>query len=112
MWNVIQCILSDIVGYAGETLFNVSCPLWKEWKPTTTDASLKYEYRVKAKGANRAMLFYYGDNPDSTPSMFPVGNPNEHMLTEVELYIVDSVGDNANMTFNVTVWLPILWFTQ
>ncbi len=92
-----------ILGLAGETLFNVLCPLWKEWEPTTTASPLKYEYRVKAKGANRAMLFYYGDNPRSKPSMFPVGNPNERMLTEVELYIIDSVGDYSNVTFNVTV---------
>ncbi len=88
---------------AGKTPFVVECPEWQEWEPPKPGATLKYEYRVKPKGGNRAMLFYYGANPFSTPSMFPVGNPEHGMLTEVELYIVDSVFDSVKMIFNITV---------
>ncbi len=83
-------------------MFNVACPYWKEWNPPK-GVTLKYEYRVKPKGSNRALLFYYGDNPDSTPSMFPVGNSRHGMLAEVELYIVDSALDFVKMIFNITV---------
>ncbi len=91
------------LGYAGQTLFSVVCPEWKEWEPSRPDVTLKYEYRVKPKGGNRAMLFYYGDNSLSTQSMFPVGNIMQGLKNEVELYIVDSIGDYMRVIYVVTV---------
>ncbi len=49
------------------------------------------------------MLFYYGNNPFSTPSMFPVGSVLAELQNEVELYIVDSVGDYMKVIYTVTV---------
>ncbi len=49
------------------------------------------------------MLFYYGYNPFSTPSMFPVGSIFAELQNEVELYIVDSIGDYMKVLYTVTV---------
>ncbi len=88
---------------AGKTFFHSVCQEWLEWKPPRPGATLKYEYRVKPKGADRAMLFYYGYNPYNTPAMLPLGNPEYDMLTEVEISVVDSVFDSVKIILNVTV---------
>ncbi len=96
-------LMLPVPGIAGVTLFNVTCPAWREWEPATPDATLKYEYRVKSLGASRSMLFYFGDNSRSAPTVFPVGNVMEGMQLEVELYVVDRIGDYKKSIYNVTV---------
>ena len=94
----------SITGFATLTKFTVSCINWEEWMPLTPDATLKYEYRVKAFGAVRTLLFYYGTSSSSTPVVLPVGNIQINFINSLELYIVDSVGDAQKFYWNVTVY--------
>ena len=55
----------------------------------------------------RSYLVYYGNQGLSSPSMLPMGNYEIGFLNEMELYIVDSVGDNYLQLQNVTVSIKV-----
>ena len=89
-------------GYSAFTNFSVVCENWEEWRGTGQGV-LKYEYRVQQYGAKRSLLFYYGHDPGSTPSMYPVGNHEMEFLCEVILLVYDPIGDYFLLKQNVTV---------
>jgi hypothetical protein len=99
-WLSILNFLIMHAGTAAYTNFSVVCNEWQEFEGA---GQLKYEYRVRQKGNKRSLLFYFGDQPGSTPTMLPVGNYEESFLDECVLLIYDSIGDFWLLTQPVTV---------
>ena len=66
---------------------------------------LKYEYRIRQAGLVRALLFYYGRDSRSSPSLFPVGSFVRDFGNEVVVNVIDGVGDSWEKIVNVTVGL-------
>ena len=51
----------------------------------------------------RDYLFYQGTSPTGDPATLPMGGVNHDFLNQIEVYIIDTVGDYHVFATNVTV---------
>ena len=83
------------------TQFKISCLNWKEWRDFGD--GLYYEYRIAQKGSRRSFPLLFGATSVSDYMEFPVGNPEQNMLNELSVSVVDSLGDKSLFLMDVRV---------
>ncbi len=95
-------------GEASFTLFYIQCAKWQEWRPLDPNNKLFYEYLIRTQiGSSRTFPIFYGYTMITEPTVFPVGDVNQNFTLEVQVNIIDSVGDPKIFVIQVQVREPI-----
>lgn len=107
MSGVVIHKLPYFLGTTFQTMFNISCFMWREFKQTVQTSKLTYNFYVQVSTSYPPFLMCYGPNICG-PIVMPVGDPRANYTDIVIVRIIDRVGDYTEISFIVQVRLLLI----
>lgn len=99
----------NFTGYALETEFVISCNDWvNPGEEETKGAGLLYRFWSKLRGRQDTQLLYYGTDPYTPDTTFPLGPEESDFLHDVVIRIANPIGEFVETWLSVKVSKPVV----
>ncbi|XP_062619009.1 polycystin-1-related protein-like [Saccostrea cucullata] len=104
-----SCGINPTSGYALETEFIISCNDWvNPGEEDSKGAGLLYRFWSKLRGRLDTQLLYYGTDPYTPDTTFPLGPEESDFLHDVVVRIANPIGEYVETWLSVKVSKPII----
>ena len=98
-----------LTGYALETEFIISCYDWvNPGEEASKGAGLLYRFWSKLRGRQDTQLLYYGTDPYTPDTTFPLGPEESDFLHDVVVRIANPIGEYVETWLSVRVSKPVV----
>ena len=88
------CVSLQFSGYALDTLFTIQCQGWLiPGEEGLQGEGLLYRFWTQVRGGSDLQLLYYGPDPFTAPSKFPLGLQEADYKHDIVVHVSDAIGE-------------------
>ncbi|WAQ96807.1 AGRE1-like protein [Mya arenaria] len=99
-----NCSIEPLSGYALSTVFEISCRGWlNPGEEQFRGEGLLYQFWTRVRGGSDTQLLYYGTDPFTAPSKFPLGRKEMEYAHDIVVRISNAIGEYVETTLESKV---------